>query len=107
MSATSGFSRMFLTRLRWVKGTSFGFSSRAMKIEARAKAKHTGTACGFPAMSAVARRATLWRTRKAAWSSLSTVGIILSRLYRVADARGDSGGEQAHVGQRLLVGDTG
>src|SRR5215208_3232321 len=34
MSATSGFSRMFLTRLRRVTGTSFGFSSRAMKIEA-------------------------------------------------------------------------
>ena len=47
-------------------GTSFGFSSRAMKIEARVRAKHTGTACGLPIPSEVARRATLWRTRKAA-----------------------------------------
>ena len=66
MSATSGFSRMFLTRLSRVTGTSFGFSSRAMKIEARVRAKHTGTACGLPIPSEVARRATLWRTRKAA-----------------------------------------
>ena len=32
----------------------------------RVRAKQTGTACGLPIPSEVARRATLWRTRKAA-----------------------------------------
>ena len=106
MSATSGFSRMFLTRLSRVTGTSFGFSSRAMKIEARVRAKQTGTACGLPIPSEVAdgppsgargRRPDPHPVRRGSPSNLD----------RAADARGDLGGEQAQVGERLFVGDTG
>src|SRR5918994_184480 len=68
---------MFLTRLRSDAGTFFGFSSRAIKMKDRVNAKHTGTAWGFTAASAVARRATLCRTRKAVCSPLRVAGALV------------------------------
>src|SRR5215203_5393925 len=102
--ATWGFSRMFLTRLRWIRArlsasrrgrcrskTAPGSSTRARRAGSPPRRRSRGG----PPSGARERQPAPHLVR---WK-------LPSSRYRVADARDDFGGEQAHVCERLFVGD--